>query len=78
MVGIVPLLSACLYQWDPDKIDFIERTELEMTPLREFVMQPLPNPAFVATQPGLSTSDLQAPYISSESEDENIVYSTDA
>ena len=47
VILFVPAVSACLYQWDPDRPNMIENTEMEMSSLREFVMQPLPNPAFI-------------------------------
>ena len=43
VVGIVPILSACFYRWEPcgESNTIIERNSVEMTSLREFVLQPL-------------------------------------
>lgn len=44
VIGTVPMLTACCYNWQPCKgtQDIIEETTTEMTQLREFVLQPLP------------------------------------
>lgn len=41
VVGVVPLLSICLYQWDTSNKSRLERDQEEVAALREFVLQPL-------------------------------------
>ena len=68
VVGIVPILSACFYRWEPcgESKTIIEHNSVEMTSLREFVLQPLkaesPMPDAPYAGPGLL--EHEAPFMS--------------